>query len=400
MRWSRVLLFQIATLVVSVLVAVSSGYAEPFSFIAMADSRGSSNGVNDEVLSSIVDLVVQEEAEFVVFPGDLVNGSSDAVTLASQLNHWRDIMAPIYLADVYGAKIYAGPGNHEIRSSESEVVWQSIFQELPANGPSDETYMTYSFDYQNSHFVMLNTNRSGSAHTVNYDWLADDLSETSADHIFVFGHEPAYPAGPHENSSLDVYPDQRDAFWQVLADHDVGIYFAGHEHLYNHTQVDGVHQVIAGTCGAPIYGGYGGDFYHYVLITVDGLDVSVEVFDDNWELRDSFEYSESPCADGTDNDGDGHIDFPDDPGCRDGDSSFEYATCQDGRDNDGDGKIDFDGGLSIFGPGDPRITEADPHCVNSYSNRETPRSGCGMGAELAMLFLPLMWLHRRGSRRA
>ena len=101
--------------------------------------------------------------------------------LASQLNHWRSIMALIYSGDMYGAKIYAGPGNHEIRSSESEEVWQSIFQELPANGPSDETYMTYSFDYLNSHFVMLNTNRAGSAHTVNYEWLADDLAGTSAD---------------------------------------------------------------------------------------------------------------------------------------------------------------------------------------------------------------------------
>ena len=119
-------------------------------------------------------------------------------------------------------------------------------------------------------------------------------------------------------------------------------------------------------------------------------------------MRDSFGYTESECGDGTDNDGDGHIDFPNDPGCRNGDSNFEYAACQDGRDNDGDGKIDFDGGLSVFGPGDPRITGADPHCVNSYRNRESPisRSGCGMGVELAMLFPPLIWLHRRGSRRA
>ena len=68
MRWPRIFLCQVSALVVSVLVAVSSGYAEPFSFIAMADSRGSSNGVNDEVLSSIVDLVVQEEANSLSFP--------------------------------------------------------------------------------------------------------------------------------------------------------------------------------------------------------------------------------------------------------------------------------------------------------------------------------------------
>ncbi len=399
MRKLRIRLVQIATLLASVLFAAASGSAEPFSFIAMADSRGSNNGVNDAVLSGIVDLVVQEDARFVVFPGDLVNGSSDAGTLTSQLNHWRDVMAPIYLGDMYGAKIYAGPGNHEIRDSGSEGVWQSVFAELPTNGPAGETHMTYSFDYLNAHFIMLNTDRAGNAHTVNYDWLANDLAGTSADHIFVFGHEPAYPVGPHLGSSLDAYPAQRDAFWQLLADYEVGIYFAGHEHLYDHTQVDGVHQVISGTCGAPIYSGYGGDFYHYALISIDGLDVSVEVFDDQWVLRDSFQYSAAECADERDNDGDGYVDFPEDPGCRSADSDREDAACQDGWDNDGDGLIDFDGGLSVFGLGDPRITEADPHCVNSYDNREPPRRACGVGAELALLFLPLSWLHRTAGRR-
>jgi hypothetical protein len=419
----RILTLHITTLLVSLLVAISSGYAEPFTFVSMADSRGVNNGVNDDVLSSIVGLVVQEDADFVLFPGDLVNGSTNGVTLASQLNHWRDIMVPVYSSDMYGAKVYAGPGNHEIRNSGSEGVWQSIFNDLPSNGPAGETYMTYSFDYLNSHFVMLNTDRAGSQHTVNYDWLANDLAGTTADHIFVFGHEPAYPVGPHLGSSLDAYPDQRDAFWQLLIDHDVDIYFAGHEHLYDHIEVEGVHQVISGTCGAPIHSGYGGDFYHYVLITVDGLDVSVKVFDDNWEMRDSFEFTQSECSDGIDNDGDGYIDFQDDPGCGDALDTIEDPQCQDGVNNDlgqdpTPGLIDFDGGQSIWGactgqPGgcpsnvsDPEgdgVANPDPQCVGKpWKDRERKSSSyfCGLGAELALLLPPLMWPSRRGRPRS
>ncbi len=292
MRTLRIFVSQIAALVILAFTIISNSFAAPFSFISMADSRGSSNGVNDTVLSNIVNRVVQEDAQFVLFPGDLVNGSSSAGTLTSQLNHWRDIMDPIYdKSGMYGAKVYAGPGNHEIYTTTSETVWQSIFSDLPANGPSGETYMTYSFDYLNSHFVMLNTNRAGNNHTINYEWLADDLAGTTADHIFVFGHEPAYPVGPHLRRSLDFYSDQRDAFWNLLVDNGVDMYFAGHEHLYNHTEIDGVHQVITGTAGAPIYGGYGGDFYHYALITVNGLDVSVEIIDDDGITRDSFLHS-------------------------------------------------------------------------------------------------------------
>jgi len=274
--------------------AASMVVAAPYTFVSMADSRGSDNGVNDSVLTTLAGLVVAQDPEFVVFQGDLVNGSATDATLTSQLNHWRDVMAPIYSSDMYGAKIYAGTGNHEIQGSGSEAVWQGLFSDLPANGPAGETYMTYSFDYQNAHFVMLNTDRYGSVHTLNYDWLAADLAATSANHIFVMGHEPAYPVGPHVGSSLDVYATQRDAFWQLLDDYDVGIYFTGHEHLYNHIEVDGVHQVLNGTSGAPLYSGYGGEFYHYALITVDGLDVSVDIIDDSGALRDHFEYTQIP----------------------------------------------------------------------------------------------------------
>jgi len=270
------------------LLVVSNASPQEFSFVSMADSRGIAMGVNDTVLSDLVDLVMLENAEFLLFPGDLVYGSPVESTLIAELNHWRDIMAPIYSSDMHGAKVYAGPGNHDLQYAGAEAVWQSIFGDLPSNGPLGETYMTYSFDYLNAHFVMLNTNRVGNQHSLNYDWLENDLDSTAQEHIFVFGHEPAFPAGPHMGSSLDFYPNQRDAFWQLLADYDVDVYFTGHEHLYDHIEVDGVHQVINGTAGAPIYAGYAGSFYHYALISIDGSAVSVDIIDDTGAVRDHF----------------------------------------------------------------------------------------------------------------
>jgi hypothetical protein len=102
------------------------------------------------------------------------------------------------------------------------------------------------------------------------------------------------------------------------------------------------------------------------------------------------------CDDDLDNDGDGFIDHPADPGCREASSNIENAACQDGSDNDGDGLIDFDGGLSIFGAGDPRITAPDPDCTISYRNSETPgRRSCGLGSELVLLLPLLLWRLRR-----
>jgi len=133
------------------------------------------------------------------------------------------------------------------------------------------------------------------------------------------------------------------------------------------------------------------------------------------------------CTDGIDNDGDGLVDYPDDPGCASAGNNTETAACQDGIDNDGDGKIDFDGGASAnhgtpLGPideacalpyatteitqcddgidndGDGFVDFADPNCSPAWPYWETaPR--CGLGAELALV-VPLLGLATRRRRRA
>jgi len=66
------------------------------------------------------------------------------------------------------------------------------------------------------------------------------------------------------------------------------------------------------------------------------------------------------CLDNLDNDGDGLIDYPNDPGCeseQDNDETNEKTTqCSDGQDNDGDGLIDYPN---------------DPGCESAADNDET-----------------------------
>ena len=85
------------------------------------------------------------------------------------------------------------------------------------------------------------------------------------------------------------------------------------------------------------------------------------------------------CADGFDNDLDGLVDFPDDPGCSSAASHRENTACNDGIDNDGDGLVDLD----------------DPACLDRASSTSEAREGCGLGFELALFVLPLAKLQRR-----
>jgi len=78
------------------------------------------------------------------------------------------------------------------------------------------------------------------------------------------------------------------------------------------------------------------------------------------------------CNDGIDNDADGLIDFPDDPGCRFNNGNFENPECSDDVDNDGDGHVDLD----------------DPQCNASWDNQESGGS-CGLGFEAVALALIL-----------
>jgi cysteine-rich repeat protein len=105
------------------------------------------------------------------------------------------------------------------------------------------------------------------------------------------------------------------------------------------------------------------------------------------------------CDDGLDNDGDGFVDVPDDPGCRSPTSALENPQCQDGANNDGQSGIDFDGGASVNG-GVP-LDAADPQCTAAWVNSEAPpppAAGCGIGPELAVVLALLRRLRMRSRR--
>jgi hypothetical protein len=250
--------------------------------------------VNDEVFSRIIQLVLESDppVQFAVQCGDLINGTFEKEKQIEELEYWRSVAQPWYDSNFLDLKVYPTPGNHDqLNPSFSLETWQTVFPELPNNGPDDAKKMTYSFDIGSCHFIVVNTSSQKIMleHTVDTDWLAEDLASSTQPVIFVFGHEPAYPVGRHLSSSLDARPEKRDLFWQLLSDYGVKAYFCGHEHVYDHWIKDGVHQIITGSGGAE------SDLYDYLIVDVDdNNNVTVSVYNiDGNTLIDQFDLADT-----------------------------------------------------------------------------------------------------------
>ena len=88
------------------------------------------------------------------------------------------------------------------------------------------------------------------------------------------------------------------------------------------------------------------------------------------------------CNDGIDNDGDGAVDFPDDPGCTadtdDSEDSFPQPQCSDGRDNDNDGLIDYPADPGCFAPNQDDEKDdcpSGPNCPECGDHKDNDNNG-------------------------
>lgn len=305
-------------IVLSLSLCSAIGNAESIRFAVVGDTQGTGNLAVSEGFSKIVNLVLAADppVQFVLLTGDLIHGTKDNDQMLKDFLTWRLIAAPWYESNFLGLKVYPVPGNHDqINMNHYLDIWQSAFPELPDNGPRNEKKTTYSFDIGPCRFVAVNTSAATfpGFHAVNTTWLAKDLAATEQPVIFVYGHDPAFPAGRHIGSSLDTRPERRDLFWKILTENNVKIYFCGHEHLYDHWMKDNVHQIITGSGGVPA------EVFNYLIVDVDDdYNVSVSVYNANDNsLLDQFDLTDTQT-----------VAKEDRPGARDiFYSFFDYFPC-------------------------------------------------------------------------
>ncbi|MFC1889149.1 DNRLRE domain-containing protein [Thermodesulfobacteriota bacterium] len=262
---------------------------DPFSFVVTADMRQYTGpGLYNfpryfrGVCEAIAGL---GENSFMISPGDIDPPDDVKWTI-------EQYIGPDYIW-------YPVVGNHETETP-SDMDWLRTYNAngdaLPyiVNiGPPGCEETTFSFDYKNAHFAVINqyfdgtidTGTNGDVVDALYTWLADDLSASDKEYVFVIGHEPAFPQPDADNGrarhigdSLDQHTTNRDRFWDLLKDEEVVAYICGHTHDYSAVKIDGVWQLDVGHCrgagdkGAPSM---------FAVISVDEDGVSFTAYRDN-----------------------------------------------------------------------------------------------------------------------
>ncbi len=208
----KLALFAVSTLFFSHLYSQPFVPKQDYSFVVLgcnrvedADSVGNPSTANVYQLNRMFTEVsnMSPLPKYLFFTGDMVLGySSDTVKLASQLTNWLAIYNahPIHSLPI---QLVAIEGNHETQDKpagkKSFVAAERTFVRIMGayilgnNGPTitglipgtdslttDQSRLTYSFNFKNDHFIVVNTDPVGRDGMVSYKWIANDIATARA----------------------------------------------------------------------------------------------------------------------------------------------------------------------------------------------------------------------------
>jgi 3',5'-cyclic AMP phosphodiesterase CpdA len=247
MNWSK----RLAIIGLCLWLASFCQAAWGFSFVVFSD-----NCDGDKVFQDMLSKINRE------------GGDAFTVSCGDAVPYGRESEYKQYLQMVknFKPKLYQVPGNHDLVKGGAKFFIKYF-------GP-----LYYSFDHENSHFVVLNNAFAQSFDAEQFSWLKKDLAANQKAHTFVFMHRPVFDPS-------EIYPGYimsgREVIEELMAlfkKYKVDYVFAGHIHGFAWAARDGVKYIVTAGAGSPLYlpREFGG-FYNYVRITVDGEKIKDEV---------------------------------------------------------------------------------------------------------------------------
>lgn len=216
----------------------------PF-FAVVGDSQG-----RNEVLAEIVEAINSSRVDFLICLGDLVAAGTE-----EEYRAFQETMAALH------CPYYTVVGNHDLRG-DGAIYYRSRL------APEE-----YYFDYGGFRFIFVDSASLGLT-GAQLSRLQESLS--GAPPGFVFLHVP--PLDPREKDHAFLDPGQAETFVEIVSapSSRAEAVFSGHIHMFHHRVISGVHYVVSGGGGAPLYAADDqGGYYHFALCrpTAEGLQI-------------------------------------------------------------------------------------------------------------------------------
>ncbi len=165
------------------------------------------------------------EAAFIMNTGDI----SDHGNNNDMWQHIFDI--PEELGNTY---LMPTTGNHE-GMDDYTIASNFVLPNVPEQDEASGTY--YSFDYNNLHIAVLNTNdiaEDDSLSDEQIEWLKNDMKSSDAEWKIVSLHKALYSNGSHYKDSEVVA--MREELSILMPELDIDLVLQGHDHVYLRTK--------------------------------------------------------------------------------------------------------------------------------------------------------------------
>jgi len=253
--------------------------AGSFRFVVYGDNR-----TRDDVHRKVIATLLQNGIpDFVLQTGDMVPDGNDTAYWPVFFDIERDLLRQTVF--------FPALGNHE---RDCRNFYDFFLLAKPY----------YSFNWGNAHFTVLNSDLANSAPAKSErdafwaeqtKWLEEDLQASqNSEYRFVTAHHPPFTAVARRQGDNP----QMTALVPMFEKYKITAAFFGHDHNYQRYLKNGIHYIVTGGGGAPLYDVDKPDpaiaqkavsVENFVTVAVDGKTIQIQAIDITGKKIDELE---------------------------------------------------------------------------------------------------------------
>jgi len=208
-----------------------------FTFLHVTDTQAQ-NSKQFDVWANLLRVAGNEVPDF-----KFLLSTGDQVDMGSNLKLWS-FFANNASDTLMSKPLMPTAGNHESMSGSEFALDQNfVLSNVPEQDTTEGVY--YSFDYNNAHFAILNSNNLNEDEGLSDDqieWLKADMNASDAEWKFVAIHKAPYSNGSHFDD--DDVIEIRKQLSTLMPELDIDMVFQGHDHVYLRTDAMANNKVV------------------------------------------------------------------------------------------------------------------------------------------------------------